>query len=257
MSKRLLPVRPPPTQKPENQLLACLPDEDLERLRSHMRTVPLKPKQTLQRRNEPIREVYFLNGGVASLTSVTHDGRMVEIGTVGTEGVIGANAFLGLDMVGAETMLQVPDEPATIAEVLSVDAFRRELDRNGPLFDCVQRYMRGLMTLMMHSAACLAFHPVQERCCRWLLMTHDRVRGDSFLLSQEFLAMMLGTSRPTVTVVAGTLQKAGLIKYRHGRMTIVDRQGVESASCECYATVQGHFQQLGLVNLTPKLRRRT
>jgi CRP-like cAMP-binding protein len=141
--------------------------------------------------------------------------------------------------------------------MLTVDAFRRELDRHGALFDCVQRYMRGLMTLMMHSAACLAFHSVQERCCRWLLMTHDRVRGDSFVLSQEFLAMMLGSSRPTVTVVAGTLQQAGLIKYRHGRMTIVNREGLESASCECYNTVQGHFQQLGLVDGDLKARRQT
>jgi CRP-like cAMP-binding protein len=257
MSNRVLPLRPPPEQKPENQVLACLPDEDLERLRPHLRTVALKPKQTLQRRNEPIREVYFLNGGVASLTSVTQDGRMVEIGTVGNEGVIGANAFLGGDMVGAETMLQVPDDPQTTAEMLTVDAFRRELDRNGPFFDCVQRYMRGLMTLMMHSAACLAFHPVQERCCRWLLMTHDRVRGDTFHLSQEFLSMMLGSSRPTVTVVAGTLQEAGLIKYKHGRMTIVDRQGLEASSCECYETVQGHFEQLGLVDGNFKMRRRT
>jgi CRP-like cAMP-binding protein len=257
MSKRVPPLRSPPRQKPENQVLACLPDEDLERLRPHLRTVPLKPRQTLQSRNERISEVYFLNGGVASLTIVTQDGRMVEIGTVGNEGIVGANAFLGDEMVGAETMLQVPDEPATTAEMLTVDAFKRELDRHGALFDCVQRYMRGLTTLMMHSAACLAFHPVQERCSRWLLMAHDRVRGDSFLLSQEFLAMMLGSSRPTVTVVAGTLQAAGLIKYRHGRMTIVDRQGLESASCECYETVQRHFEQLGLVGRNFKLRTRT
>jgi len=99
---------------------------------------------------------------------------------------------------------------------------------------------------MMQSAACLALHPVQERCCRWLLMTHDRVHQDEFHLSHEFLAMMLGTTRPTVTIVAGTLQKAGLIKYTHGRITILDRQRLEAASCECYSTVKEHFDRLQL-----------
>jgi CRP-like cAMP-binding protein len=213
-----------------------------------LRTVRLERKQVLQRRNEPIREVFFLNGGVASLTTVTRDGGMVEIGTVGDEGVIGVNAFVGDDMVGAETMLQVPDEPETTAEMMTIEAFRQELDRRGPFYDCIQRYMRGLLTLMMHSTACLAFHPLQQRCCRWLLMTHDRVRRNDFILRQEFLAMMLGATRPTVNVVAGTLQKAGLIKYRHSRMTILDRKQLEAASCECYRTVQGHFERLGLLN---------
>ena len=99
---------------------------------------------------------------------------------------------------------------------------------------------------MMHSTGCIAFHPVQQRCCRWLLMTHDRVQRDEFHLSHEFLAMMLGSTRPTVTVVAGTLQKAGLINYKHGRITILDRKRLESASCECYGTVKGHFDRLGL-----------
>jgi CRP-like cAMP-binding protein len=100
--------------------------------------------------------------------------------------------------------------------------------------------------LIMQSTGCMALHRVQERCCRWLLMTHDRVRQDEFHLSHEFLAMMLGATRPTVTIVAGTLQKAGLIKYTHGRIRILDRKSLEEASCECYATVKGHFDRLGL-----------
>ena len=100
--------------------------------------------------------------------------------------------------------------------------------------------------LMMQSTGCMALHPVQERCCRWLLMTHDRVRQDEFHLSHEFLAMMLGSTRPTVTIVAGTLQKAGIIRYTHGRIRILDRKGLEKASCECYSTVKGHFDRLGL-----------
>lgn len=206
----------------------------------------LQPKQVIHRRNEPVQEVFFPNGGVASMTAVMQDGAMVEIATVGDEGLLGINAFLGGEMVGGETMLQVPDTPETTAEVLSAEAFRLELDRRGPFFECVQRYSQGLSTLMMHSTACIAFHSVRQRCCRWLLMTHDRVRRDRFHLSHEFLAMMLGSTRPTVTVVATSLQKAGLINYTHGRITILDRQRLESASCECYATVKTHFDRLGL-----------
>jgi len=136
--------------------------------------------------------------------------------------------------------------PDTNAEVMSADVFKRELARGGPFHECVHRYSQGLLMLIMQSTGCMALHPVQERCCRWLLMTHDRVREDEFHLSHEFLAMMLGTTRPTVTIVAGTLQKAGLIKYTHGRITILDRKNLEAASCECYATVRGHFDRLGL-----------
>ena len=100
--------------------------------------------------------------------------------------------------------------------------------------------------LIMQSTGCMALHTVHERCCRWLLMTHDRVHKDEFHLSHEFLAMMLGATRPSVTIVAGTLQKAGLITYTHGRIKILDRQRLEEASCECYATVRGHFDRLGL-----------
>jgi len=102
------------------------------------------------------------------------------------------------------------------------------------------------MALMMQSTACMALHHVHERCCRWLLMTHDRVRSDQFTLSQEFLAMMLGSTRPTVTVVARGLQQAGLIRYTHAKMTILDRPGLEAGSCECYGTIKAEFERLGL-----------
>ena len=240
-------IRPPPAHPgPSNKLLACLPDADFRRIRSQLRTVSLQPKQVIHARNEPIEDVLFPNGGIASMTSVMQDGAMVEIATIGSEGFVGINAFLGGDMVGAETMLQVPDVPTTTAEAMSVKAFNAEINRRGPFFESVQRYSQALLTLMMHSTACIAFHPIQQRCCRWLLMVHDRVGRDDFHLSHEFLAMMLGSTRPTVTVVAGTLQKAGLITYKHGRITMLDRKSLESASCECYGTVKGHFDRLGL-----------
>ena len=149
-----------------------------------------------------------------------------------------------VDALLAEEEIRFSARARLLIEDLHVEW--RELDRRGPFFDCIQRYAQGFLSLMMQSTACMALHPVQERCCRWLLMTHDRVRSDQFHLSHEFLAMMLGSTRPTVTAVAGTLQRAGLIKYVHGRITILDRQRLEAASCECYSTVKKHFDRLGL-----------
>jgi CRP-like cAMP-binding protein len=236
--------RPPPAgTRPKNRLLARLPDADFERLRPHLRTTPIPAKHIFHALNEPIREVVFLNGGVASITTVMKDGASVEIATVGDEGFLGVGAFLGGTIDGGAAMMQVPDGSA---EILSLAEFRIELDRRGAFHECIQRYSQGLFTLMMQSTACMALHEVQERCCRWLLMTHDRVRQNRFHLSHEFLAMMLGVTRPTVTVVAGTLQRAGLITYTHGRITIVDRQSLEAQSCECYATIKAHFERLNL-----------
>jgi CRP-like cAMP-binding protein len=230
-------------QRPKNKLLANLPPPVFARIRPHLRTVLLTVKQVLHPRGEPIREVFFMNGGVASVTTVMRDGAMVEIATIGDEGIVGINAFFGSRLVNGEAMLQVQD---TSAEAMPVAAFRAELDRRGPFYDCIQLYGQGIITLMMQSTACMALHSVHERCCRWLLMTHDRVHRDDFYLSHEFLAMMLGSTRPTVTVVAGTLQKAGLIRYVHGHITILDRASLEAASCECYATVKQQFDDLGL-----------
>jgi hypothetical protein len=246
MPKRAKPIRPPPADsRPKNKLLACLPHGDFERLRPHLKTIPLQAKQILHPVNEPVRQVFFLNGGVASMTTVMKNGAMVEIATVGDEGLVGINAYFGGGMLSGETMLQVP-VPNASAEVMSAEFFKRELGRAGPFQEGVQRYSQGLLMLMMQSTGCMALHPVQERCCRWLLMTHDRVRTDEFHLSHEFLAMMLGSTRPTVTLVAGALQKAGLIKYTHGRIRILDRKSLEEASCECYATVKANFDRLGL-----------
>jgi CRP-like cAMP-binding protein len=130
--------------------------------------------------------------------------------------------------------------------MLAVADFRRELARGGAFSDAIQRYAQAFLALVMASTSCIAAHAVQERCSRWLLLTHDRVRRDEFELSQEFLAMMLGSTRPTVSVAAGMLQKAGYISYVHGRITILDRAGLEAAACECYRTVKADYDRLGL-----------
>jgi len=244
MRKRTSAVRPPPAAaRTGNKLLAALPPEDFARVQPHLRAAQIKPKHVFHALNEPIRDVVFLNGGVASMTTLMQDGTMVEIATIGDEGLVGMEVVFGGEIATGEAMLQVPDGQAWF---MAVPAFKAELDRRGALYSAVQRYSQAVMTLMMQSTACMALHEVQERCCRWLLMTHDRVRRDDFQLSQEFLAVMLGSTRPTVNVVASTLQKAGLITYKHGHITITDREGLEAASCECYATVRAHFQRLGL-----------
>jgi CRP-like cAMP-binding protein len=227
-------------------VLATLPAEDFKRILRDLTTVPLTAKQVLFKRGERPRYVFFPNGGVCSVTSMMKNGAAVEVATVGDEGMLGIFAFFGGRAMPGESMVQVEDGSGMTAERMPLEAIRRELDRHGALHDAISRYSQGVMALMMQSTACMALHHVNERCCRWLLMTHDRIRADQFTLSHEFLAMMLGSTRPTVTVVARNLQEAGLIRYTHARMTILDRKGLEAASCECYATVKAEFDRLGL-----------
>jgi CRP-like cAMP-binding protein len=215
---------------------------DFARLQPHLKTIPIRLRQVLQKNGEPVEFVYFLNGGVASITTVLSDGTMVEAATVGDEGMLGLEAFLGDDAIApGETLIQVPD---TSAEMMGVKDFRREVSEGGALRTLMGRYAQVVIAQMMQSAACNALHQVQQRCARWLLTTHDRMHEQDFNLSHEFLAVMLGVQRPTVSVVAATLQQAGLIRYVHGHVTVVNREGLEAASCECYPTVRAHFERL-------------
>jgi CRP-like cAMP-binding protein len=219
-----------------------LSDSDFARLQPYLKTIPTRLRQVLQKNGEPVEFVYFLNGGVASITTVLSDGTMVEAATVGDEGMLGLEAFLGDDAIApGETLIQVPD---TSAEMMGVKDFRREVSDGGVLRTLMGRYAQVVIAQMMQSAACNALHQVQQRCARWLLTTHDRMHEQDFQLSHEFLAVMLGVQRPTVSVVAATLQEAGLIRYVHGRVTVVNREGLEAASCECYPTIRGHFERL-------------
>jgi CRP-like cAMP-binding protein len=249
MSKKLVPsvrpppaTRPPPDGRPKNRLLAALAADDFRRLAPYLKTVPTHVRQVLHKKGEPVRSVYFLNGGVASITTVLTDGTTVEAATIGDEGMLGIEAFLSDDAVApGETLIQVPD---TDAVVMSVDDFRHAVSAPGAFRDLIGRYTQVVIAQMMQSAACNALHDVQQRCARWLLMTHDRMHEEDFHLSHEFLAVMLGVQRPTVSTVAGALQQAGLIQYTHGRVTVRDRKGLEAAACECYAIIRVHFDRL-------------
>jgi CRP-like cAMP-binding protein len=235
--------RPPPSDgRPKNRLLAALPGADFDRLRPLLKTVPVHVKQVLQKNGEPLHTVYFLNGGVASITTALSDGTIVEAATVGDEGMLGVEAFLSADAIApGETLIQVPD---TSAEIMGVEDFRREVAKPGAFRELVGRYTNVIIAQMMQSTACNALHQVPQRAARWLLMTHDRMHEQDFHLSHEFLAVMLGVQRPTVSVVAATLQEAGLIRYTHGHVTVRNRKGLEAAACECYPIIRAHFDRL-------------
>ncbi|HZR23898.1 MAG TPA: Crp/Fnr family transcriptional regulator [Vicinamibacterales bacterium] len=223
-------------------MLASLPADDFRRLLPHLTTVPIRVKQVLHESGAPLRVVYFLNGGVASITTALSDGTTVEAATVGDEGMLGIEAFLSADAIApGETLIQVPD---TSAESMSVDDFRREVGPPGAFRELVGRYTQVVIAQMMQSAACNALHQVPQRAARWLLMTHDRMHEQDFHLSHEFLAVMLGVQRPTVSLVAASLQHAGLIRYTHGRVSVIDRKGLEAAACECYQIIRAQFDKL-------------
>ena len=220
---------------PANRLLAALPPDVLARVAPAIDVIPLELKKFLHKPGEPIHEVYFPGGGFVSIVTVLADGRMVEVATVGREGMLGLSAVLngaaGKGEPPSATMVQAETD---ICYRMPIGTFHGEMERRGPFHDLFTRYAQALVGFIMQSTACNAVHTVEQRLARWLLMAHDRVGKDSFPLTQEFVAMMLGAGRPTVTIVAGTLQKAGLITYHRGHVTIVNREQLESASCECY-----------------------
>jgi CRP-like cAMP-binding protein len=223
-----------------NRLLGALPPDELERLRPNLAETTLEQHRKLEQPNAPPTHVYFPWGGVCSLTTVMRDGRIVEVGTIGNEGMAGMSVYFGGTLPDLLTVVQV-EGPG--AHLMRAGVFAAEMRRQGPLYDLIRSYSQALLTLIMQSAACNGLHAVDERCARWLLMAHDRV-GPSIALTQEYLASMLGVRRSSVTEVAKRLQSADLIKYSRGHITVLDRGGLERLSCECYGVVRAAFDRL-------------
>ena len=230
MAKRLPSRNRPP---PANHLLAALSSEVFDRIAPSLDVVPLALKQFVHKPGERIRDIYFPGGGFISIVTVLNDGSMVEVATVGREGMIGVSAVLNGDPSPSAAMVQAVTDNCYR---MPADVFREEIDRRNSFHHLMTRYSQALNGVIMQSTACNAVHSVEQRLARWLLLAHDRVGKNESPLTQEFMAMMLGASRPSVTVVAGTLQKAGLITYHRGHLKIVNRDKLESASCECYRT---------------------
>jgi CRP-like cAMP-binding protein len=223
-----------------NRLLTALPRADHDRLRPELEHISSASKDIIYDVGQPIPHVYFPLSGMFSLLIVMADGSEVEVGMAGNEGMIGTPVFLGADRSPAKAVCQVPGG----ALRMKAEVFTGEVRRLGPLHDLMQRYTQAVVNQISQSVACNHRHSVEERLCRWLLMTHDRVGADEFPLTQEFLAQMLGVRRPSVTVVACSLQKDGLIQYHRGRMTVLNRKRLEEGACECYGVVKKEFDRL-------------
>ena len=223
-----------------NRLLAALPPKDLARLRrGRLTTVTLKQKDSVWRPNEAIEAVYFPLDAVVSVLAVA-DGGVVEVATIGNEGVVGLPVFLGAQSSPGLAFCQVPGR----AERLESEVFLREAQRDGALRRLLQLYSQGFMVQVSQATVCNRLHSAERRLARWLLIVADRVGRQEFPLTHEFMAQMLGVRRATVTETAGSLQRADLIRYRRGKITIRDRKGLESAACECYRIVRDEFDRL-------------
>lgn len=241
-----LPTVAPPTdralaaERPRNRLLRALPLTEYEQVQRHLDPVRLEQRQLLFEAEEPIRHVYFPETTVVSLVSKLEDGGVVEVGTAGFEGMAGLPLFLGDHSSPIRAFAQVPGA----AMRMDAPTFARLAREAGVFHRLLLRYTQAFLTQVSQTAACNAAHLVPQRCARWLLMTHDRVNDSTLTLTHEFLAFMLGVRRAGVTVAMRTLQEAGLIRYGRGWVEVVDRAGLEAASCECYAVVRAHTERL-------------
>jgi CRP-like cAMP-binding protein len=224
----------------ENRLLSSLPRDEHRRLRPHLEKVSLPLKNILYEANGPIPHVFFPLNGVVSLVIIMEGGFTLELSTIGNEGMVGTPVFLGAESSPTRAISQVPGE----ALRMDTKIFQEEMKLGASLYGLVQRYTQAMINQISQSTVCNHRHSVEKRMCRWLLMSHDRVGVNQFPLTQEFLAQMLGVRRPTVTTVAGILQKAGLITYHRGKISILDRKGLEAASCECYEVVAKELDRL-------------
>jgi CRP-like cAMP-binding protein len=223
-----------------NSLIEVLPPEERERFYANVDLVDLKVRTIFYDLNGTIDYIYFPVTCVGSILTVMADGSRIEASTVGNEGIIGLPVFLGQDCSPQLVVCQVPGQSLR----MKVDVFKQLLKESPTMQMVLARYTQILYNLVSQSAACNRLHSIEKRCSRWLLMTHDRVGGDQFLLTHDYLASMLGVRRATVTVAAGILQKAGYIRYSRGIITILDRQGLESVTCECFHTIREDFNRL-------------
>ena len=230
----------PSTRPSVNRLLAALPPDEAAHLLPQLVPVSLRHAERLYAAGELIPHVYFPTTALVSLMIVMEDGKEVEMAAVGREGMAGLPVALGSDTDGHVAITQIPGE----ALRLGAGAFRAALMEMPGLQRLLSRYALTLLTQAGQAAACNGLHAIAERCARWLLEAHDRVGADTFLLTQDFLAAMLGVRRPSVTIAAGMLQQAGLITYHRGRVTILDREGLEASACECYRAIMEETDRL-------------
>jgi CRP-like cAMP-binding protein len=224
----------------ENFILAALPDREYARLQDRLEAVDVELKQKIYETYEPISHAYFPTTAVLSMVSQVDGEAAVEVATIGREGMAGLPVFLGVGASPNTVFAQIPGA----ALRMRAEHLRDVLSGDGVLHRQLHRYIQATMVQLSQNVACNRLHSTEERAARWLLMTADRVGGERFPLTQEFLAQMLGVRRATVSLTAGLLHNAGLISYTRGVITIDDRAGLEDAACDCYGIVRDEFQEL-------------
>ena len=222
-----------------NRLLEALPLKDRERLLPQLTPISLSMKTVLFDPGQTISAVHFPLDGVISLVTSLQDGAIVEVATVGNEGLVGVPLVHG-GSLAVRAISQVPGQTLR----MDAETFGTEYERPGAFRELVENYLQALFGQISQAAACNRLHSNEERLSRWLLMSHDRVGTETFPITHEFLGQMLGSRRATVTLSAGLLQAAGLIRYHRGRVTILDREGLESVSCECYGVIKSALDRV-------------
>jgi CRP-like cAMP-binding protein len=235
-----MPMSPRKSVPVHNKLLAALPPLEFERLLPHLRSVRLSVGEALYENHHMLQGMYFLNSGVVSHVLTSEEGTDVEVGIVGREGALGTIAMLGDGRTTSRAVVQIAGQGWWIDARIMREIFLR----GGRLQVLLLRHLQASLDQTSQIVLCNRLHTVEERLSRWLLMTRDRVDNDNLPLTQEFISNMLGTRRSGVTVAAGILRQAGLIDYRRGSITILDREGLESTACECYASIRERFDRL-------------
>lgn len=218
----------------DNAILKAIPEQEFRFIRPHLQVVELGVHEVLYQPGDKIDYILFLNGGVVSLLVVTSDARSVEVGVIGRDGFVGAPVAAGIQMTQQRVLVQVPGRAFRIKS----DLFYDLLPSMPELRDALNRYILVQGMQVAQLAACNRLHEIEQRLARWLLMTNDQVGSDSFPITHDNLAQMLGSGRPSVTVAAGRLQRAGSIEYTRGVVKILDRRFLETAACECYEAIR-------------------
>lgn len=240
VSPWLAVISMPSAPQSENFLLAAVVPEEYERLSPRFEPQQLRMRETLQEAGDPTEYVYFPTSGIVSMLTVLENGMMVEFATVGREGTTGVPILLGLADSNVALVSQLP---GTALRLRTAD-FLEAIEQLRTLAGVVRTYSGVMFAFLAQTAACNRAHNVDERLARWLLTTHDQAGGDDFRITQEFLAQMLGVSRPSVTLAAAALHRAEVIEYHRGEMTITDRMGLEKAACECYSVIRHQLDRL-------------
>ena len=219
----------------DNKLLAAVSFEERNRLAPYLEAVSLKFRQVLVDFDTRIEYVYFLDTAVTSTVVRTPNGETIEVGIMGAEGFVGLSLLYGIERSNATVLVQLPGRALRMR---TDDFIRHVMHANGPARDLLLRYANYFQVMVQQHAACNVAHSVEERMCRWILLTHDCAGADVFALTHEYLSVMLGVRRATVTTIAHRLKQKGLITYTRGRLVVLNRSGLEACSCECYGLIK-------------------